>query len=215
MQEKFKAVQKLVIFTALFVLVCLSFYLVWLHYQNKRAVFIESKGQPKFGLKEAPLKLVLFEDFRCENCHVFMEEVFPFVYTNYVEKGKAELFLVPLGFLQGSKDLANAALCMYFLYPEGFFPFLKKASSLPLNKAYKEKYLQIAASFPALSFESFQNCLNRDSYFSQIEKNFEIAKKVMKGDVATPSLYINGERIPTYSKKIVLEHLEKRTKKRA
>ncbi len=209
MREKLKAIQKLVVFTALFVFVCLSFYLLWVHYQNQKAIFIESKGQPQFGKKGAPLQMVLFEDFRCENCRTFMEEVFPFIHEEYIERGKAELFVIPLAFLKGSKDLANAALCIYFLYPEGFFPFLKKASSLPLNKAYKEKYLQIGASFSGLSFSQFQNCLSLDYYFSQIEQNFELAKKTMKGDVTTPSLYINGERIPTYSKQIVLEKLEK------
>lgn len=198
-------IQRLVVFTSLFFLFfAFGFYFF---YKNS-AISIDITDQPYFGSPSAPLQLVLFEDFRCTGCKAFMKEILPEIQKRYVQTGKAKLVIIPVAFLEGSKDLSNAALCIYRWYPEGFFSFLEKAAYLPSAKASKERYLQIAAKIREVPLGSFQACLQKEIYFSQLERNYELGKKVMRGEVFTPTLYINEEKVSAHSLPGILEKME-------
>ncbi len=64
---------------------------------------------PFFGNRESPVELVLFEDFKCDACHLFSRNMLPHIVAEYLTPQRISLKIVPLGFLHDSKILANAA----------------------------------------------------------------------------------------------------------
>src|SRR5277367_4204628 len=97
----------LVLGTAIAALLALSMIIVIS--KRARPIAIEVRA-PIFGDRKAPIEVVLFEDFKCHACHAFSEKILPQLKLEYLFSEKIRLKLIPLGFLNGSKVLANAAL---------------------------------------------------------------------------------------------------------
>lgn len=47
-------------------------------------------GQPTLGRANAPVKLILFENFLCEHCKAFEEGVFPRIKSDYIDTGQVQ-----------------------------------------------------------------------------------------------------------------------------
>ncbi len=65
------------------------------------------------GKKDAPVTIVEFTDYQCPFCSRYVNEAYPEIIKNYVDKGKVRYILrnLPLPFHKYSKEAAIAAYC--------------------------------------------------------------------------------------------------------
>ena len=202
MRKRLKLVQRLVAITSILAFLLVAAYFLVQRLQGSS--FIDTRGQPSFGNPSSSKELIIFEDFRCSNCQHFMRTSFPNLKRNYVDTGKIHLVIIPVAFIEGSKELSNAALCVYSFDKESFFPFVHKATLLPYPE--ESDYLKMASKLE--NGLSIQSCIKSHKYFSKLDQNFTLGEKVMKGHLRTPSLYVNGKRLPNYSYETLTHYLE-------
>ncbi|MDP1609315.1 MAG: thioredoxin domain-containing protein [Chlamydiales bacterium] len=188
--------QLLVIITFCLALIGLAFG--W-YYSSKRSLsptHIEVLGCPVFGEANAPVNMVLFEDFLCGHCQVFNQEVLPKIQEKYIHFGRVQFTLIPLAFLPGSKPLANAVLELCDMAPDRLLPYIYELSRWADEgeslSAVQQKLVDLAKRIGGIDLPRFRLCVMSDCQEMRLEKNLELAKQIMGRDFATPALYING-----------------------
>ena len=142
------------------------------------------------------IDLLLFEDVRCEPCRQFMEEVFPKIQTHYLNKNEIRFTLVPLAFLEGSRPLANAALAVYHISPNQFFPYLAKLSLI--EQPTEENMLTAAKEVDISELPTLEQAILQKRYYRELTQNLRWARQFMGTDFSTPALFINGLRSSTH-----------------
>jgi protein-disulfide isomerase len=189
----------LVLATATVALLLLGGGIIYLNMRTLPPVRFESIGYPTLGKSSARVEMVLFEDFRCSHCCTFNKEIFPQIYSQYIAKGKVIYRVVPLAFLKNSKPIANAVIAVYRLAPFQLFSFLEQIFFHCQNgEVLNEKdLLRIARNVGNISLPELQECIENQCYYHELEKNLQMAHKIMGKDFGTPTLYLNGIPIST------------------
>ncbi len=146
---------------------------------------IDTTNQMHLGNTDSPVKVVLFIDFRCTGCRQFEEQVFPLIKRRYIDTGKIDYTMIPLAFLSGSQRLG-----------EGYFCTRQQNPSL--GQAYIEQVYKsnTAPVLPGINAEQLSACLSREGASVYLERNRTIADHAMGRKVYTPSVFVNGRRIP-------------------
>lgn len=161
-----------------------------------KAININTANQPTMGKKTAKIHLIAFEDLKCTNCARFNNNLFPYIKKNYIDTGIATYTMINLAFINGSLPAATAARCIYHQNEKLFFPFVKYVyeNQPPENEDWANipKLLDFANNIPGVNTNALSNCLLQSPYEGLIANNMKIAEKAMKGEVATPTIYING-----------------------
>lgn len=158
---------------------------------------IETTNQPTTGHHKAALHIVAFEDLKCSNCMRFNTTLLPKIMHDYVRTGRATYTVVTLAFLPGSPPAGNAALCIYAQKPNAFFDYIEKIyQNQPPeteNWATIPKLMNFAQGIQGINLDKLADCLVQGRYDAQLQKNMQLAGKVMgNNNIATPSVYING-----------------------
>lgn len=166
------------------------------------AIKLEINGQPTIGQAGAPIHIVVFEEPKCINCRLFNEKVYPQIKEAYIDTNQATYTAIPVSFLPGSMPAAIALLCVYHsdpLHPNAdlYFAYLDYLFEHQLAEtvdwATPQRLIDYAADVsPAISTTALEKCVAKQSYQQQIEANTNYGRKVMGGQIGTPTIYING-----------------------
>lgn len=188
--------QLLVISTFCLALIGVAFGWYYSSKKSLAAVRIEALGCPVFGEVNAPVKMLLFEDFRCGHCQIFNKEVLPKIQEKYIDSGHVQFTLIPLAFLAGSKPLANAVLELCDIAPDRLLPYIYELSRWTDEgeslSTVQQKLVDLAKRIGGIDLQEFHLCVMTDCQEMRLDKNLELAKQIMGRDVETPALYING-----------------------
>ncbi len=161
-----------------------------------KQVRIDTTGQPTMGNANAKVHIIAFEDLKCPNCMRFNTTLLPKVKKKFVDSGIAKYTMITLAFIPGSMPAANAARCLYKQNKKLYFPFVKyiyfHQPSEEQNWATVPTLLQFASKIKGVNKPALEQCLVKSPYTGFINKNLQIANKVMGGQVATPTLFVNG-----------------------
>ena len=160
--------------------------------------------QPTLGRDDAPVKLILFENFLCEHCKAFEVEVFPRIRSAYVETGKVEAYYVNLAWGAGSATTAGlAGECAYRQDEEAFWAYksaiFEAQSDHDGNWATIDRLVAIArADVPALDADALRACIADGRYLSDVQRDLDLGEFV--GIRGTPTLVIGTDAFegPTY-----------------
>ena len=159
------------------------------------------------GSAEAPVDLVVIEDFLCPSCRSFHETHFPQIQRDYIDSGKARYTVVPIAVVRGSTPLANAALAVYQQSPDLFFPYADKIFEQihrPMKKmATQQELLSIAQELGKINTEQLKACIDSHCNRDVMERNLEWAHHKMGSHFVLPALYMNGK--PTTMAEIAQE----------
>lgn len=82
------------------------------------------EGQPVIGNADAPVKVILFENFLCEHCRSFETDVFLQLKREYIDTGEVAAVYINLAW--GEQEAQFAALageCAYQQDPQAFWDF--------------------------------------------------------------------------------------------
>ncbi len=149
-------------------------------------------GSPILGDPSAPITIVEFGDYQCEQCYAWFHETKPAIVRDYIDTGKANLVFVDLAFLgKDSPRAAQASYCaedqgMYWEYHDLLYNFQEHVDS---GWANSERLKAFAGSL-GLDLELFESCLDSGKYSKRVQYNIQQASE---NDVrGTPGFFIVG-----------------------
>jgi protein-disulfide isomerase len=161
---------------------------------------LEQAGVTRIGNPSAPVEVIVIEDLLCKNCRQFSLEILPKIQSEFVEKGKVRITLVPVAFLKGSKIVANAAMQVYRSHPDKFFSFVQEAIKNSQEGAVKPtEIIRIATRIGGIDLEKLQLSMDRGIFNKVLDQNLEWARNLMGPAFRTPAIYINGAPGSTFS----------------
>lgn len=187
-----KNIDKLLVLSTLSFFIIVAFIVFWIDFAHPKK--IEFNDGLIFGNKNATIKVVVFEDFKCRACKKFSDEVLPSIKQKYIDTNKINYMIVPLAILDGSKIFANAAIIIYGMNQNAFFEFLKIISDEKTTIESKEELINIAKNISGVNIEIFKEFLNKEIFNDYLDNNLQIAKELIK-PLQIPVFYLNGSLI--------------------
>ena len=176
---------------------------------NGQTVNFDLTGQPVLGQANAPVTLVVFEDFKCPNCKRFEEEFLPELRSRYLDTGKAKLVSMNFPFLaqnarlptDDSKLAAQAAECAYLQGGDGAYERMKQILFRAQGSetevwASKSRLRELAGSVDGIDQARFNTCLDNDETAAAVDADERQAENARA--TGTPAIYVNGKLLPSY-----------------
>ncbi len=149
-------------------------------------------GSPILGDPSAPITIVEFGDYQCEQCYAWFHETKPAIVRDYIDTGKANLVFVDLAFL--GKDSIPASMATYCaedqeMYWEYHDLLYNSQESVDGGWANSERLKAFAFSLD-LDMELFESCLDNEKYSKRVQYNIQQARE--NGVRGTPGFFIVG-----------------------
>jgi len=159
------------------------------------------------GDPDSPIKVEVFEDFKCKACKSYSEVFEPQVIENHASKGEIYYVIYNYPFLDDQnpvKDSDRAAYASECAAEQNRFWDYHKLIYANLNfvpNEFSEKRLTAFAESLGLDMEAFSSCMDSTDVKTIINNN--LARGSQMGVTGTPSVFVNGTDIkpgmvPTY-----------------
>jgi len=151
-------------------------------------------GSPILGSESAPITIIEFGDYQCEQCYKWYHNTKDSIVENYIDTGKANLVFVDLAILGRDSPKASAATyCAeeqgkYWEYHDLLYNFQEGVDSGWANS----ERLKAFAFDLKLDKELFDNCVDSGKFAKRVQFNTNEAKK--QGATGTPTfIIVNSE----------------------
>lgn len=148
---------------------------------------------PPLGNKDAKIKIVAFEDFRCPFCDQFNKETLPLIKKDYIDTGKASFsyrhfqFLGPASVVAGNaSECANEQGKFWEIHD---YLYTNQPSESDTSMYTTEKLTQIAGNL-GMNTSQFQTCLDSKKYDKNVSDDLTAGQNA--GVNGTPTVFING-----------------------
>ncbi len=196
-----KTPQKFVVTTATILITAILAIMVYARFFDSTSssgpVEIDYSVQPVLGDSNAPIKVVLFEDFLCPHCASFTEDIFPQLKREYKENENVAFFFInfPLGsFGPPSVASALAGECAYEQDNEAFWELKTVLMRSQRQIDYTAKGLaELADQYvSALDAKELEICIEENRHSKRVSSDREIAASVAR---STPTVIVNGELV--------------------
>jgi len=147
-------------------------------------------GSPILGNLSAPITIVEFGDYQCEQCYAWYHETKPAIVQDYIDTGKANLVFVDLAFL--GRDSIPAAMATYCAEDQGMYweyhdLLYTSQESVDGGWANSERLKAFAFSLD-LDMDLFESCLDSGKYSKRVQYNIQQARE--NGVRGTPGFFI-------------------------
>jgi protein-disulfide isomerase/uncharacterized membrane protein len=174
----------------------------WKEYEDAPTQKIDLTGLTPKGPANAPIHVVEFSDFLCPFCRSIAAAFQNFIpqsrglvgiyFKNYpLEKDcndKLQSTLHP-----GACQVALGGICALQQGPDSFWRYHDKAFSKPLQAPKLDDVVSLAAE-AGLDFARLEQCMKSGAARDQLASQIEEAHRL--GVNATPTLFINGKKLP-------------------
>lgn len=149
-------------------------------------------GQPTLGDPDAPVKLILFENFLCEHCRAFETDVFPRLKREYIDTGEVQAIYVNLAWGEEQAELAAlAGECAYQQNEQAFWEFKKELYQAQGHWQTVADLEALAEAVPELDSAELRQCTRQAETQSEVDRDLALADYV--GVSGTPSLVIGNQ----------------------
>lgn len=149
------------------------------------------------GDEDAPVVIFEFADFQCPGCGQFATFVTPLIKERLVEPGLVRyvFYDFPLAMHPNSFIAARAGRCAnaqgrFWDYHDALF------QQQPVWAAERNPigmFVEMAGEI-GLDVGDFESCLESDQYAEEVTRSLELGKSL--GVAATPTIFVNGMRLP-------------------
>jgi protein-disulfide isomerase len=154
---------------------------------------------PVLGVKNAPIKIVEFADFKCPSCKLFDQTVLPQLKKDFIDTGVVELTLINYPIISPDADSRTAAMAgeaVFHQNPAEFWKFYEavyaKQGDEKTNWATPEALVQIARQAQLkVDFAKLKKDIDDKTYAQDVKEDEAIADKL--GVNSTPTIFINGK----------------------
>lgn len=160
---------------------------------------VQLEGTPverrALGPPDAPVQIVLYNDFQCAHCERLHREAEVEILSRYVATGKARLEVRQVAFMgPESASAAEAALCAadqgkFWEYRDALFTVWRQIGPV----AYSAQGLKEVASQLGLKGDVFGACL--DAGVRKAEAQEDILRAEADGVRGVPTVFINGRKL--------------------
>ncbi len=155
------------------------------------------------GNPDAPVKVDLFEDFRCSACKHYTENFEAQIIQTYVDTGKVyytfhTFIVIDNATEDASLQSANAAMCAaeqgrFWDYHDTLYANQVTESAT----LFTDERLTSMAQNLNLDMTAFTQCFQEKRYASEIQKDISEAETL--GVTFTPSIFVNGTLVQSYN----------------
>lgn len=141
---------------------------------------IDTDDQPKLGSDDAPVKMVIYEDFQCPFCERFENGAMPQVVNNYVEPGDVQVIWkdFPLQRIHPwATSAAETMECVYRQDEEAFWSVKQKVfdNQKTLDKNNVEDRVISWASEEGVSTNAVRSCLENGNPQESVKADMQEA----------------------------------------
>jgi len=155
------------------------------------------------GEASAPVKLTVYEDFRCSACDAY-EKDYQSAYKALVKAGTVELLIHPVDLIDnvdggsGSLNAGNAAACAQ---NAGKFEdyhdvlYANQPAESDDEFASSSTLISYAKQVSGLDTSTFESCVSSGKYDSWIKQNYRDLEQIDGNSTATPTLLANGTKL--------------------
>ncbi len=166
-----------------------------------------------YGDENAPVTIVEYASLTCSHCAAFYSDILPTLKKEMIETGRAKL--VFRNFIRGPYDMAGAA----FARCENDMEAAKKWHGLFFERQhdwYKQgvepmQELALLARKSGISRAKFDQCAVNKDMQKYLKDMLDEASTKLKID-ATPTIYVNGMKLPDYRFETIKTAIEKAEK---
>lgn len=147
------------------------------------------EGVSFLGKKDAPVTIVIYDDFQCPFCARFETQTWPQLKKEYVDTGKVKFYFkhFPLGFHPNAQPASEATECAA---EQG--KFWKLHDKIFTNQGeLSEENLKKWAEELKLDMTKFNECYDSNKYAERVSKDLEEGQSI--GIRGTPSFVIQDE----------------------
>jgi protein-disulfide isomerase len=158
---------------------------------------LDTKDSPSLGTPGATAVLVLFSDFQCSYCREEALMLRQHLIQNYPTQVRLYFKDFPLEAIHPwARAAAEAGRCVFRAQPKKFWDFHdwifdQQAEITPEN--LKAKAMEWAAA-QGLDTLQLSQCIDTRATAPQVQASIDLAKELRVG--STPTLFLNGRRIP-------------------
>ena len=155
------------------------------------------------GEAAAPVKLTVYEDFRCSACGQF-EKDYQSAYKALVKAGTVQLLIHPVDLIDnveggsGSLTAGNAAACAQNAGKfEDYHDVLYANQPAESDDAFASTatLISYAKQVSGLDTASFESCVKSGKYDAWIKQNYRDLEQIDGNSTATPTLLANGTKL--------------------
>lgn len=160
---------------------------------STKTVIDTSNGSPILGSESAPVTIIEFGDYQCPFCQRWNLQIKPLIEQNYINSGKVKLVYIDLPIVGiDSLKVHASSYCaeeqgLYWQYHDHLY---KNQGHENDGWAKPENLKVLAAKFPDLDMQKFNDCLDSGKYENRVKENKNIALK--NGARSTPTFIIIG-----------------------
>ena len=168
---------------------------------------LEAKGALDdivMGSPTAPVTLIEYASMTCPHCAHFAIETFPKIKEKYIDTGKVK-------YIMREYPLDGLAAAAFMLArcggPDKYYPLIETLFAQQQKWAVREPIPPLLAIAKQAGFtqQSFEACVNDKELLEKVQQMRNRGKEKFKVE-ATPTFYINGERV---SGAMAIEDLDK------
>jgi protein-disulfide isomerase len=153
------------------------------------------------GNSNAPVKLTVYEDFRCSACGAF-EKTYQSAYKQLVTAGTLELLIHPVTLIDANTDGAgslragNASACAqdagkFQAYHDVLFA--NQPAESTDSFAGNATLITLAKQVPGLDTKGFESCVTSGRYDPWVKQNYADLNQVTGNQPSTPTIYANAK----------------------
>jgi len=160
---------------------------------------IEMEGEPVLGQEDAPVTMVVYEDFECPFCKRFEEGAVQDIESNYVESGQVKIVWKDRPLTQLHPWAEPAAAAMECVYREGgndvFWAVKDKvfANQDSVETSNVESQIKSWAVEEGASESAIQSCIDNDNPMEEVNADSSEGQEL--GASGTPTAFINGQKL--------------------
>lgn len=160
---------------------------------------ITTMHQPSLGTPGAPVRMVLFTDFQCPFCAKESEMLRKNLIQAYPNEVRLYFKDFPLDSIHPWSRIASiAGRCVYAQSEEAFWKYHDWVFGHQ-NELTKDnvaaKAIEVAGALPGMDVLRLKQCV--EGRETEVEVNDSIAEAQALGLNGTPTLFVNGRRIPS------------------
>lgn len=160
---------------------------------------VSLENEPVMGAADAPVTMVVFEDFECPFCKRFEENAMPQIVSNYVETGDVKVVWkdlpLPERIHPWADESAEAMECVYRVGGDDAFWAVKNKvfdNQDTITKSNVYDKVKQWASAEGVSASELQQCYDTGA-MEEVNQDKSEARSV--GASGTPTVFINGQKI--------------------
>lgn len=168
---------------------------------------IDMEGEPVLGEADAPVTMVIYEDFQCPFCKRFETETFPQIKENFVDSGQVKVvwkdFPAPSLGHDWAEPAAAAVECVYRQDNDAFWNVKEKVFSQAKTLTRGEDEftpeniqtrIKDFASEEGVSSSAVQSCIDNGNPMDEVNQDKQNILSITS-NIGTPTAIINGEKV--------------------